>query len=99
MVYLRFAVFVVSIFVIPSLCYADSKAIKLFKKGYRKSQDSCCVSFDGCDYGKKYKVGLYTFECGEYSYGYSYGDVYILEKGYSTYLCTDDDVCYEGKLN
>ena len=77
---------------------ASREAVELFKDGYTKRYESCCVSFDGCDYDKTYEVGLHTFECNEYHYHYEYGHVYILSNGSSSYLCTGDDNCYRGQL-
>lgn len=84
--------------VFPSLSKADEEAAELIKKGYTQTSDYCCISFDGCDYDKLYKLGSYIFECNDYSYSYTFGDVYILSNGYSSYLCTDDGTCYEGTL-
>jgi len=96
---LKHFAFLISLLLAPCFVNATQSASALIKNGAKIIVHECCINFKGCALEESYKINEYTFTCGEDSHKFSYTGLTILQSDNATYLCSDNDVCYEGSLN
>lgn len=89
---------------LPTISTADEKLFDIVKSGTTQSIADGYLSFEGCDFDKRYELSTLIFECASFDYDYEYGTAIIIgnqsSRGgpVSYYLCTDEGECYPGRV-